>query len=190
MSRTVPIIKPHKSAEYEFKQSKYDVAPRIPFSQIILAPSGSGKTILLQNMILDIYRGCFERIFIWSSSIHIDSVWLPVKDYIEKTLKVNPKKEIIYYDDFNQQDMEEVIELQYKISKYQKDHKSKRLFSTLIILDDFIDDSRFSKHNSMLNTLFIKARHVGLNVIASSQKFNANSTVARTNVRHLYIFSD
>ena len=62
------------------------------------------------------------------------------------------------------------------------------MFSTLIILDDFIDDSRFSKHNSMLNTLFIKARHVGLNVIASSQKFNAISTVARTNVRQLYVF--
>ena len=187
-SDTIPIIKPHKSAEYEFQQSKYDVAPRIPFSQIVVAPSNSGKTILLHNMILDIYRGCFERIFIWSSSIHIDSVWLPVKDYIEKTLKVNPKKERVYFEDFNQQDMEEVIDLQYKISKYQKDHKFKKMFSTLIILDDFIDDNRFSKHNSMLNTLFIKARHVGLNVIASSQKFNAISTVARTNVRQLYFF--
>ena len=122
-------MKPQKSAEYEFKQSKYDVAPRIPFSQIIVARSGSGKTILLQNMILDIYRGCFERILIWSSSIHIDSVWLPVKDYIEKTLKVNPKKEIIYYNDLlNQQELEEVKELQYKISKYQKDHKLKDCF--------------------------------------------------------------
>ena len=125
----VPRMKPQKSAEYEFKQSKYDVAPRIPFSQIIVARSGSGKTILLQNMILDIYRGCFERILIWSSSIHIDSVWLPVKDYIEKTLKVNPKKEIIYYNDLlNQQELEEVKELQYKISKYQKDHKLKDCF--------------------------------------------------------------
>ena len=184
----VPIVKPAKMKEYEFKQSKYDVAPRIPFSQIIVAPSGSGKTILLQSMILDIYRGCFERIYIWSSSIHVDSVWLPVKEYIEKEMKVNAEKERIYHDDFNQQDMEDVIELQHKISKYQKDHDFKKLFSTLIILDDFIDDARFSKHNSMLNTLFIKARHVGLNVIASSQKFNAISTVARTNVRQLYFF--
>ena len=61
MNNTVPIIKPHKSAEYEFKQSKYDVAPRIPFSQIVVGPSGSGKSILLQNMILDIYRNLFLR---------------------------------------------------------------------------------------------------------------------------------
>ena len=50
-NNSVPIIKPHKMKEYEFKQSKYDVAPRIPFSQIVVGPSGSGKSILLQNMI-------------------------------------------------------------------------------------------------------------------------------------------
>ena len=184
----IPIVKPAKMKEYEFKQSKYDVAPRIPFSQIVVAPSGSGKTVLLQSMILDIYRGCFERIYIWSSSIHVDSVWLPVKEYIEKTLKVDTKKEKVYFDEFVQQDMEEVMELQHKISKYQKDHDFKQLFSTLIILDDFIGDSKFSKHNSILNALFVRARHNGLNVIASSQKFNAISTVARTNARQLYFF--
>ena len=89
----IPYVKPHKMPEYEFQQSKYDVAPRIPFSQIIVAPSGSGKTILLQNMMLDICRNCVERIFIRSSSIHIDSVWHPVKHDIEKTFKINPKKE-------------------------------------------------------------------------------------------------
>jgi len=71
----IPIIKPHKTAEYDFQQSKYDVAPRIPFSQIVVGPSGSGKSILLQNMILDIYCGCFQRVFIFSASIHVDSVW-------------------------------------------------------------------------------------------------------------------
>ena len=93
MNNSVPIIKQHKMKEYEFKQSKYDVAPRIPFSQIVVGPSGSGKSILLQNMILDIYRDCFSRVFIFSASIHVDSVWHPVKDYIEKHLKVDTKKE-------------------------------------------------------------------------------------------------
>ena len=89
---SIPIVKPAKMKEYEFKQSKYEVAPKIPFSQIVVGPSGSGKTILLQSMILDLYRDCFSRIFIFSSSINVDSVWTPVKDYIEKTLKIDPKK--------------------------------------------------------------------------------------------------
>ena len=72
------IVKPVNVKEYDLKQSKYDVAPRLPFSQIITGPSGSGKGILLQSMILDIYRDVFERIFIWSPLISVDSNWTPV----------------------------------------------------------------------------------------------------------------
>ena len=60
-----PIVKPISVKEYDFKQSKYEVAPKLPFSQIITGPSGSGKGILLQSMILDIYRDVFERIYIF-----------------------------------------------------------------------------------------------------------------------------
>ena len=61
----IPIVKPINVKEYDFKQSKYEVAPKLPFSQIITGPSGSGKGILLQSMILDIYRDVFERIYIF-----------------------------------------------------------------------------------------------------------------------------
>ena len=184
----IPYVKPHKMTEYEFPQSKYDVAPRIPFSQIVVGPSGSGKSILLQNMILDIYRNCFQRVFIFSASIHVDSVWHPVKDYIEKQLKVDPKKEKVYFDEFHKEDLEEILDQQYKISQYQKDHKFKKLFATLVVVDDFVDQVSFSKHNSMLNALYIRGRHFGVNVVSSSQKFNSLSTIIRVNSRQLYFF--
>ena len=38
-----PIVKPINTKEYDFKQSKYEVAPRLPFSQIITGLSGSGQ---------------------------------------------------------------------------------------------------------------------------------------------------
>ena len=60
-----PSVKPVNVEECDFKQSKYDVAPKLPFSQIIIGPSDSGKGILLQSMILDIYRDVFERIYIY-----------------------------------------------------------------------------------------------------------------------------
>ena len=184
----IPYVKPAKMKEYEFKQSKYDVAPRIPFSQIVVGPSGSGKTILLQSMILDLCRDCFSRIFIFSSSIHVDGVWAPVKDYIEKHLKVDTKKEKTYFDDFNPQDLEYILDLQHKITKYQKDHSFKQLFSVLIIIDDFVDDTRFSRHNSLLNALYIRGRHFGCNIISSTQKFNGLSTIIRVNSRQLFFF--
>ena len=56
------IVKPINVKEYDFKQSKYEVAPKLPFSMITNGPSGSGKGILLQSLILDIYRDVFARI--------------------------------------------------------------------------------------------------------------------------------
>jgi hypothetical protein len=55
----------------------------------ILAPSGAGNTVLLQNMILAMYRGCFNRGYRIIPSIDIDHTWHPVKDYIAKEIKPN-----------------------------------------------------------------------------------------------------
>ena len=65
MSDKAPVIKPIKVKEFEYKQSKYKQCGSLPVRSIILGPSGVGKGVLLQNMILDIYRGCFERIYIF-----------------------------------------------------------------------------------------------------------------------------
>ena len=79
-----PKIEPTHVQEYVAKQSKYEVCSKLPTRSVILGPSGSSKTVLLQNMILDVYRDCFSRIFIFSPSIEVDQTWGPVKKYIEK----------------------------------------------------------------------------------------------------------
>ena len=84
----IPNIQPIRVKEYENKQSKYTMVPKLPMRSIILGPSGSGKTILLQNMVLDIYRDCFSKIYIFSPSINVDSTWTPVKEYIAKHMNV------------------------------------------------------------------------------------------------------
>ena len=63
MSDEIPKIQPIKLKEYEVKQSKYNVVSKLPMRSVILGPSGSGKSILLQNFILDIYKDCFSRIY-------------------------------------------------------------------------------------------------------------------------------
>ena len=64
----MPDVKPIDEIKYHFKQSKHEVVPKLPMRAMIVGPSGSGKSTLLVSMILDIYRGAFERIFIWSPS--------------------------------------------------------------------------------------------------------------------------
>ena len=52
MNSKTPNIQPIKLKEFDTKQSKYDMVPKLPMRSVILGPSGSGKTILLQNMII------------------------------------------------------------------------------------------------------------------------------------------
>ena len=77
---SVPIITANKTKNYNIKQSKYDIVPKLPFKRIIYAPSHSGKTVLITNLIEDIYRDCFERVYIFSPSIEIDDNWRNTKN--------------------------------------------------------------------------------------------------------------
>ncbi len=82
---TIPVIKPHKEIKYSSKQSKYgDLVPSLP-ARMFCGKSGGDKTILLQSFILDIYRGAFERVYMFSPSVFVDSAWAPVIDSIKIT---------------------------------------------------------------------------------------------------------
>ena len=155
-----PKIEPKKLQEFDTKQSKYDVVPRIPCRSIVLGPSGSGKTILLQNMILDIYRDCFSRIYIFSPSIDVDMTWAPVKEYIEKHMKVQHKdEEPMYFSHYDLEALNEKIETQHKVIEYQKKQNHKKLFSVLIIVDDMADNPIFTRQSKLLHQLCTRGRH-------------------------------
>ena len=75
------IIKPLELQEYTCKQSKHGIVPKLPLRGILLAPSGSGTTVLLSNLILNVYRHCYEIIFVCSPSVAVDQTRQAVKDY-------------------------------------------------------------------------------------------------------------
>ena len=106
MTDKAPVIRPIKLKEYKFKQSKYEQCGQLPVRSIILGPSQSGKGVLLQNMILDIYRDCFERIYIFSPSINVDHTWLPVKKYISDRITKKDDEPDFSYDTYEPESLE------------------------------------------------------------------------------------
>ena len=56
MINNSPTIAQQKVDEYTVKQSKYEHVGQLPMRSMLVAPSGGGKTVLLQNLILDIYK--------------------------------------------------------------------------------------------------------------------------------------
>ena len=183
-----PNIQPIDEVKYIYEESKYKVAPKIPFRALITGPSGCGKSNLLINMILDIYKNSFSRIFIWSPSINVDTIWLPVKKYIKDQRKIDTDKEPCFFEEFNPEDMEKIIDTQHKVIEYQKKHKMKKLFGILCILDDISDDPRVSRHNKLLNSLYVRGKHNNISIITSVQKVSTVPPTIRVNATHLFFF--
>ena len=132
----IPKIEPIKVQEFEVKQSKYEMVGKLPTRAILCAPSGGGRTVLLSNLILDVYRGCFSRVYIFSPSIDIDYTWAPVKKYIEHEMKaVESDDDKFYFSEYDSGALENIIETQHKITNYMKKHLYKTLFQISIVID-------------------------------------------------------
>ncbi len=186
----IPDIKPIKLKEYNVKQSKYNMVGRLPVRQIVLGPSGSGKGIYIQNVIMDIYKNLFARIYIFSPSIEVDyQTWKPVKDYIEKEMGVtHTDEEPIYFSEYDPEALSKIINIQRKMCEYQKKGNYKTLHQILIVIDDFADNPEFSRQSKLLHSLFTRGRHSNISTICSTQKFTALHPILRVNASELIVF--
>ena len=90
-----------------------DIVPKLPMRSKLVGPSA-----LLTYMILDIYKGCFSRIYIWSPSIDVDNAWKPVKDYIRDRIEPSDREKY-YFDSYDPAELEQVINTQkiYRLSE-------------------------------------------------------------------------
>ena len=186
---SIPTIKPYNNDKYTCNQSEYKMVSELPTRALIVAPSNSGKSVLLQNIILDIYRGCFERVYIFSPSIHIDAVWKPVLVYGTHTLKQHEtEREHFYFDTFDQTEFKAIITQQAKIVKHMKDRKMKKIYNIAIIIDDFLDNQKFLRRTPDLDMLFLRGRHYYISTFISIQKYKGVSQVIRLNINDMYLF--
>ena len=84
----------------------------------------------LINLILEQYRGVFERIYVFSPSVNIDDGW--VKKYIEGDLGVNTEREQTYWDEWDEAALRRIIQQQRKITEASKKLEMKKLYQVLI----------------------------------------------------------
>ena len=188
MNENVPTVEPIDIPKYQFKNSKYEMMPSLPARMLAVACSTGGKTVLIQNLILKIYRNSFERIYIFSPSVDVDDTWNAVKKYIKDVMKVDSEKEQIYFNHYDATALQKIIDTQHKVIEFQKKNKDKDLFSILIVIDDFADDPKFVRYSSILHGLFTRGRHNAISVILSTQKYNVLAPIIRLNASALFVF--
>ena len=169
--------------KYHSKQSKVEDVPILPMRSLIIGPSASGKTYLLNNLITNIYKNCFERVYIFSQSIYLDRTYDPIKE-TQKEIK----NEDLYFETFDEAALQNIINNHSRIIAKLKDEKTKEMYNICIVIDDFIDDRRISNNSKALNSLFIRGRHSFISTICLIQKYISVSPMIRLNVSALMIF--
>ena len=169
------------------KEGQYgDIVPKLLMRSMLVGPSGSGKTVLSTNMLLDIYKGCFSRIYSWSPSTDVDNTREPVNDYIRDHVKPNDREQC-YVDSYDPPELEQVINTQQKVIDYQT-RKHTNLYQILIVIDGFADDTNFTLKFQLLHQLYTRGRDYTISTVTPTQVYKQIPTTVRNNMTHLFIY--
>jgi Cdc6-like AAA superfamily ATPase len=192
-SRNPLQIQVAKHEQWETAQSKHasGVLSPNPTRLLITGPSGSGKTQLVIDLLTRIQAGCYQRIFVFSPSVHLDSVWQIAKDYVYKTMGVD-ENEKCFFDTWDEDALHEIIQTQKSIVQYQKKEKStRRLYGIALVVDDFADSPSVMSSRaggSVLNELLVRGRHSQISTYILSQRLRAMGSLLRVNAVGLVVF--
>ena len=70
----------------------------------------------------------------------------------------------------------------------KKQKGTTKLFSILIVIDDFADSTEVSRQSKLLHSLYTRGRHNSCSVITGTQKFSALAPIIRVNATELYVY--
>jgi len=154
----------------KISQSITDLNPERIFEEtshpfiIFSASRRSGKTFTMRDLL---YKSKHK----WDDVILISntSQYNPDYGYIPQSKKHTTDK------------MESIIN-EIKEQQQQSIEKNKPMMNYLIIFDDILDDPKVGKRGgNIINDLATLGRHIHISVIVLTQKFNALSTITRSN---------
>ena len=167
-------ILPIKNITKPKKTSIPDPLPKPPFTLCITAPTKSGKTVTIANMIYRWLKPEFDEIIYISPTITIDKTLETNIKKDDEIVKISDKEDLKNIDDI----LEELSESQEKLGDEKK--------NILIVLDDMI--SYFKKTKSTLNDLPSLSRHYNISFIVVSQVYSAFPPRLRKNAHYHIIY--
>ena len=105
------------------------------------------------------------------------------------------KNKNVFFTNWDTAALADIVETQKRVTEHSKKAKMKKLYVILIVCDDFADDPKVmhssggaSTGGSMLNTLFIRGRHMMISTLVSSQKLRLISPTIRVNVQFMLVW--
>ena len=146
---------------------------------MITAPTGSGKTVLLINMIARTvfpYSKYYKQIHVYSPTINIDNNW--------DLLKNDKSDKYILKENLDLQDIFDLVSSQEERILIKGKNKCKH---HLLIIDDFAGQMKNSE-NKYLIELIMKLRHSNIHLWLTTQSYRAIPRAMRLQFMYHIIF--
>ncbi len=152
-------------------QNRHFLAPKNFFRMLVSAPSNSGKTNMVANMILKTIT--WERIFIFAKDLD-DEMWIALRKEFKDMQEIidetdNPFQLATFSDKMD--DIPNIKDLKRGVHK-------------LFIFDDFVTD----KNQSKISEMFRISRHKDCSCIYLSQSFFDTPKFVRHNCDYVALF--
>jgi len=170
MSKDLKILQVKKLYKAdEYPKIKHPL-PKPSFSMALVAPTKSGKSNLIVNLLKNSYFGyddVFKEIYYISPTVGIDETLRSINED-DDIIKIDDEDELKYLDDI----LNDIVK-----SQKAKDKEDRE--PVLIVLDDCLD---YLKKSKRLDSLPSYSRHYNIRIIITTQVYNALPTKLRKNV--------
>ena len=106
-----PAIQLHPGPTFEAKKGHFSHLglPDPPYRMGFIGTTGQGKGVAMVDLLLRHYRGCFDRIYLYSPSASIDKGWDPLRKYISEEMGIDQSKEKTIFDEFDSEALQEQV---------------------------------------------------------------------------------
>ena len=100
---------------------------------------------------------------------------------------LHTEKEPLFFDNYDASALQNIIDTQHQGIDFMKKQKNTtKLYSVLVVVDDFADDPTFSNQSKNLHALYTRGRHNSISTITATQKFSSIAPIIRVNATELY----
>ena len=184
------IVRPLPSHEWRYVQSRFDHVPRTPFRILVSGKSASGKGVLTVAAITDFWSGCFDSVFCFASTVHVDSTWRTIEHHVLRHIRPHSRAPFMF-DHFDEDALRAIIDMQKLNIKRQKDDPDRKgdLKVCLIVFDDLSHDSNLRKmQGGVMAELWTTARHFGVSLWANVHSLTSLGSLARRQASAVIIF--
>lgn len=169
MSKDLKILQVKKKYKMdEYPKIKHPL-PKPPFCLALVAPTKSGKSNLIVNLLKNPYFGydeIFDEIYYISPTVNIDDTLKSISED-DDIIKIDDEDDLKYLDDI----LNDIV-------KSQKSKPKEERKPVLIVLDDCLD---YLKKSKRLDSLPSYSRHYNISIIITTQVYNALPTKLRKN---------